>query len=206
VRRAFIAFAASVSLLTVFAAKPACGQADGKWHHFGQPETTNAPQRANGGDPIQQNGGGNLRGLAGLPPKWVEQIRDMPPEQQERFLENSRQFQNLPPQRQQQIRQNLKKWNDLSPEQKQALREREQVLDNMTPQQRQYLRNTLLPEWQAMPMDRRQVIKRHLGILSQMSPKTQGEMLNDPKFMRGLSPDEQTMLRNLNSLRNPPPQ
>ena len=30
--------------------------------------------------------------------------------------------------------------------------------------------------------------------------------LNDPKFTQGLSPDEQSMLRDLNSLRNPPPQ
>lgn len=204
-RGGFLALAAFVLLSLGTAAGPTRAQ-DAQWHHFGEAESTNAPQRAAPGDPVKPNGGGNLRGLAGLPPKWVERIRDMPPEQQERFLENSRQFQNLPPQRQQQIRQNLQKWNNLSPEQKQALREREKLLEQMTPEQRQYVRNTLLPQWQAMPPDRRQVIKHHLQMLSQMNPKTQEEVLNDPKFMRGLSPDEQTMLRGLNSLRNPPPQ
>lgn len=203
-RRGLIALAASVVLVAGMA-ESAKAQ-DGKWHHFGEPQAANAPQRANGGDPVKPDGGGNLRGLAGLPPQWVEKLRNMPPDQQQRFLENSRQFQNLPPQRQQQIRQNLQKWNSLSPQQKEALRQREEVLKNMTPEQRQYLRNTLLPQWQALPPDRRQVINRHLAMLSRLSPETQEAALNDPKFMQGLSPDEQTMLRNLNSLRNPPTQ
>jgi hypothetical protein len=207
VRSGIIAVAACVMSLMVFAAQPARAQ-DGQWHHFTQPRATNVARQVKDGDPVQPqpNGGGSVRSLDGLPPRWVERLRDMPPEQQERFLDNNRQFQNLPPQRQQQIRQNLEKWNNLTPEQKQALREREKVLENLSPEQRQYIRNTLLPEWQAMPMDRRQVIKRHLAMLSQMSPATQEAALNDAKFMRGLSPDEQTMLRSLNSLRNPPAQ
>lgn len=156
------------------------------------------------------NGGGgakgqpNLRALEGLPPKWVERVRDMPPEQQQQFLANNQAFRNLPPQRQQQIRQNLEKWNQLSPEQKQAAREREAALERMTPEQREYVRSTLLPKWQSMPQERRQAINRHLAMLRNMSPATQQAALNDPRFMQGLSPDEQAMLRDLNSLRNPP--
>jgi Protein of unknown function (DUF3106) len=207
VRKGLIALAAPVLSMTVFAAQPA-GAQDGPWHHFTQPRATNVAQRVRDSEPVQPqpNGGGGVRSLDGLPPRWVERLRDMPPEQQERFLDNNRQFQNLPPQRQQQIRQNLEKWNNLTPEQKQALRDREKVLESLSPEQRQYIRNTLLPQWQAMPIERRQVIKRHLAMLSQMSPTTQEAMLNDPKFLRGLSPDEQVMLRSLNSLRNPPPQ
>jgi Protein of unknown function (DUF3106) len=207
VRKGLIALAASLLLLTVFRAQPACAQ-DGQWHHFAQPRATSVARQVREGEPVrpQPNGGGSVRSLDGLPPKWVERLRDMPPAQQERFLDNNRQFQNLPPQRQQQIRQNLGKWNNLTPEQKQALRDREKVLESLSPEQRQYVRNTLLPQWQAMPMERRQVIKRHLAMLSQMSPATQEAALNDPKFLRGLSPDEQVMLRSLNSLRNPPPQ
>jgi hypothetical protein len=76
----------------------------------------------------------------------------------------------------------------------------------MTPEQRQYVRNTLLPKWQAMPPERRQAINRHLAMLRNMSPATQEAALNDPRFTEGLSPDEQSMLRELNSLRNPPAQ
>jgi hypothetical protein len=147
----------------------------------------------------------NARAMAGLPPKWVEKLRDMPPEEQQKFLANSEQFKRLPPERQEQIRRNLERWNNLTPEQKEQAHAAEQAFERMTPEQRQYVRNTLLPKWQAMPVPRRQVIRRHLGMLGQMSPATQRAALNDPKFMQGLSPDEQSMLRELNSLRSPAP-
>jgi Protein of unknown function (DUF3106) len=159
----------------------------------------------------EQGGGGggkgqpHVRGIEGLPPVWVQRLRQMPPDEQERFLENNAKFRQLPPERQAQIRQNLDRWNKLTPEQKQDAISREQVLERMTPEQRQYVRNTLLPKWQAMPQDRRQVINRHLAMLRNMSPATQQAALNDPRFVEGLSPDEQSMLRDLNSLRNPPP-
>ncbi len=147
----------------------------------------------------------NERAMEGLPPRWVERVRDMTPEQQQQFLENNEQFKRLPPARQQQILQNLDKWNHLTPEQKTEAINREHVLEQMTPEQRDYVRNTLLPKWQAMPLERRQVINRHLGMLRNMSPATQQAALNDPKFLEGLNPDEQSMLRELNSLRNPSP-
>lgn len=160
-----------------------------------------AQRRANGA------GKPNVRAMEGLPPKWVEKLQDMPPAQQERFLENNQRFRSLPPQRQAQIRENLLRWDSLTPEQRQAARSAEQALERMSPEQRAFVRNTLLPEWQALPMARRQAIRRHLAILGRLSPATQQAALNDPKFMEGLSPDEQDMLRSLNSLRNPnPPQ
>jgi hypothetical protein len=145
----------------------------------------------------------NERAMEGLPPKWVDRVRDMPPDQQRQFLENTAQFQKLPPERQQQVLQNLDKWNRLSPEEKDAVREREQLLENLPPERREYVRNVLLPKWQALPQPRRQAINRHLAMLGKMSPATQEAALNDPRFVGGLSPDEQGMLRDLNSLRNP---
>jgi len=73
----------------------------------------------------------------------------------------------------------------------------------MTPEQRQYLRNTLLPKWQEMPQERRQAINGRLRILQTMGSVAQQAALADPKFTQGLSPDEQSMLRDLNSFRNP---
>src|SRR5271170_3106475 len=35
------------------------------------------------------------RAMEGLPPVWVQRLRDMPPEQQQRFLENNEQFNRL---------------------------------------------------------------------------------------------------------------
>ena len=146
----------------------------------------------------------NLRTMDGLPPKWVENMRDMSPDEQEKFMQNDARFRNLPPERQGQIRQNLQKWNGLTPQQQQQLKDREAALERMTPGQRQYFTSTVLPRWQAMPQDRRQVINRHLAMLGQMSPETQQAAMDDPKFTQGMSEDEQQMLRDLNSMRNPP--
>jgi hypothetical protein len=198
-----------IPLFAGLAARSASAQ-DGQrlkaWQARKAASLENAAQRDDANKPGGERGQPNMRGMAGLPPKWVEKLRDMPPEQQQRFMENNEQFQSLPPMRQQQIRANLQKWNNLSPEQKQQARNAEVALERMTPEQRQNVRRTLLPKWQAMPQERRQVISRHLGMLREMSPGTQQAALNDPRFMQGLSPDEQSMLRELNSLRNPPTQ
>lgn len=149
----------------------------------------------------------NLRNMAGLPPKWVENMRNMTPQEQQRFMQNDARFNNLPPQRQEQIRKNLENWNKLTPEQQQEDRRREAALERMTPEQRQYFLNVVGPKYQTLPPERKQLVNRHLNVLGHMSPETQQAALNDPKFMQDLSPDEQDVVRNLNSLRNaePPP-
>ncbi len=200
-------------LLAGFAAKPASAQGgpfwrarQGRLQSVAQKEKVNPP-RKNPPPPksnmVAPKAAPNARALDGLPPKWVENVREMPPEEQERFMQNNERFKSLSPERQQQIRQNLQKWNNLTPEQQTALRQREAVLEQMTPEQRQYFNKTVAPKWQAMAPDRRQAINRHLAMLSKMGPETQQAALNDPRFMQGLSPDEQSMLRDLNSLRNP---
>lgn len=196
-RLRLLAIAPAGLLLVGLAVRPVAAQYGGRWR-----ARAAAQRRANGmGRP--NAGRPSVRSMESLPPKWVEKLQDMPPAEQERFLRNNERFRNLPPRRQEQIRRNLQRWNSLTPEQKQAARGAEEALERMTPEQREYVRNTLLPEWQALPMDRRQVIRRHLAILGRMSPSTQQAALNDPKFMQGLSSNEQDMLRSLNSLRNP---
>ncbi len=196
-RRKLLAIAPALLLLWGLTAQPASAQYGASWRARPVAQRqANGMRRPNAGKP-------NMRSMEGLPSKWVEKLQDMPPAEQQRFLQNNQRFRNLPPQRQQQIRRNLRRWDNLSPEQKQAARSAEEALERMSPQQRAYVRNTLLPKWQALPMARRQAIRRHLAILNKMSPSTQQAALNDPRFMQGLSPDEQDMLRSLNSLRNP---
>ncbi len=207
-RRRFAQFVLLIGLLMGLWAQSASAQ-DGErmreWQARQEARREAAAERhANGGGGAKSQP--NERAMEGLPPKWVERVRDMPPEQQQQFLENNAQFRQLPAARQQQILQNLDKWNHLTPEQKEQARSGEEAFERMSPEQRDYVRNTLLPKWQALPQPRRQAINQHLAMLRNMSPSTQEAALNDPKFTQGLSPDEQSMLRDLNSLRNPPEQ
>jgi len=140
-----------------------------------------------------------------LPAGAEQRLRDMSPQEQERFLQNNQRFQSLPPERQAQIRRNLQKWNNLSPAEKDRLSHAGDRWEQMTPQQRDLYQNHILPKWQQMSPDRRQLINGRLHTLQAMPPAAQERALNDPRFMQGLSPDEQGVLRNLVSLRNPNP-
>jgi hypothetical protein len=140
-----------------------------------------------------------------LPPRWVERLQQMSPEEQEKFLSNNARFRSLPPEQQAQIRQRLQVWNNLSPAQRQTLLERERVLAEMTPEQRRYVRDTLLPEWRNLPPARRQVVLGKLRDLRGLSDSERDAKLNDESFTNELSPDERQMLRDLSNLRVGPP-
>ena len=141
-----------------------------------------------------------------LPPVMQQRLRDMSPQEQERFLQNNQRFQSLPPERQAQIRRNLERWNNLSPAEKDRLSHAEQSWERMTPEQRQLYQSQILPKWEQMSPDRRQLINGRLHTLQGMTPAQRDAALNDARFMQGLTPDEQGVLRNLNSLRGPRPQ
>jgi hypothetical protein len=144
---------------------------------------------------------GGERRMMGLPPKWVERLQDMTPEQQDRFMRNNERFNSLPPEQQAQIRRRLQVWNNLTPDQQEEIRERQQVWEQMTPEQQSYVRSVLLPRWQLLPPQRKAVILQHLRALRNLSDPDREARLNDPAFNQGLSPDEQRMLSDLAHLR-----
>jgi hypothetical protein len=141
------------------------------------------------------------RRMLAMPPAWVERLRQMTPQQQERFMNNNERFRELPPERQAQVRQQLQRWNRLSPEQRQTLLDRQQVWDRLTPQQQGYVRDTLLPQWQATPPVRRQAVLGKLRQLRGLGDTQRTAKLNDDAFLGGLNPQDRQMLRDLSNLR-----
>ena len=127
---------ALVLAATLSAGAPAYARRDGQ----------QARPRANANNPKP----GERRMLA-MPPAWVDRLRQMTPQQQERFFNNNERFRELAPARQAQIRQQMQQWNRLTPDQRQTLLNRQQVWDRLTPQQQGYVRDTLLPQWQSTP-------------------------------------------------------
>ena len=149
-------------------------------------------------------GQGDGRALVGVPPKWVARLREMSPEEQERFLRNNARFRSLPPERQAQIRANLQRWNSLTPQQRNAIRDRERLWERLTPEQREYVRTQLLPKWQTLPPQRKEIVQERLRDLRGLSEADRQSKLTDENFLRGLDPDEREILRGLSNLRIPP--
>ena len=141
------------------------------------------------------------RAMAGMPPRWMERLREMPPEEQERFMSNNERFQQLPLERQAQIRKRLQQWNSLTSEQRTEVRKREEVWRQMSPEQQRHVREDLLPKWQQLPPERRQAILRRLSALRNLSESERVAKLNDSAFLQGLNPEDRGTLRELAGLR-----
>lgn len=146
-----------------------------------------------------------VRGALGLPPKWVEQLQQMSPEEREHFMRNNARFQSLPPQRQEQIRRTLQRWDQMTPQQRDAMWHRLQIFNRLTPEERQEVVNDIGPRWKALPQDRKSLLTGRMHVLAGMTPDERQKELQDPQFMRGLSDNEQDLLRKLTNLRLGPP-
>jgi hypothetical protein len=196
-RRSSFTFAIALGLLLSLAGQSARAQ---------HPLARARERRAEAAQKKENQGKPNERTLAGLPPKWVANLRDMPPEEQERFMQNNERFRSLPPARQEQIRRNLQKWNSLPPEQQNRIRATERMLEQATPEQREQFQNDIVPKLAEMEPERRQRVLNHWRRLQGMTPAEQQAALHNPQFMGNLSPDEQSIVRDLNSLGNPAPE
>ncbi|HVM92371.1 MAG TPA: DUF3106 domain-containing protein, partial [Terriglobales bacterium] len=94
-------------------------------------------------------------------------------------------------------RQQFNQWDRMTPQQQSDLRSKERTWREMTPEQREHIKNDVLPKWRQLPWDRQQVLKQKLGVLQNMPESARNQRLNDPNFMRGLSDDERSVLKDL---------
>src|SRR5262249_35672642 len=160
-------------------------------NNFNSRPHENAP--ANRFSPTQQLG-------VGAPRPFVDQMRDLTPQQRDRVLQNSRAFQNLAPEQQNKIRQQFNQWDKMSPQQRMDLQEKEHTWRNLRPEQRDYIKNDVLPKWRQMPWERQQVIQQKLGVLQNMPESARNRRLSDPNFTRGMSEEDKQTLHDLSHL------
>lgn len=133
------------------------------------------------------------------PPNFFRNLRDLPPREQDRILQNDAQFHKLPPARQEQIRQNLRRWNSLSPQQKQVLRQREEIVRSLSPAQRQEVRN-IFPQYRRLAPQQRQQVMGAFRRMRAMSPEQRQRFLASPHFRQHFTPQQRHVLHGLNQL------
>lgn len=136
----------------------------------------------------------------GAPRPWVDQMRELSPQQRDRVLQNSKAFQNLSPDKQSRIRQQFNQWDRMSPMQQTDLRQKENTWRSLTPEQRDHIKNDVLPRWRQMPWDRQQMMKQKLSVLQNMPESARNQRLNDPNFTRGMSDEEKSTLQDLSHM------
>lgn len=156
---------------------------------------TNAPHAQ-----VQKpNKGGQRPGKLG---DWLRAHKDLPPDQQEKALENDPAFKNLPPQRQAELKERLQKFNGLPPDKRDRALARMEYWDKLSPDQRKQVRDAN-QQIQTLPVERRVMVHKALRHLRQMSPDERQQEFQSERFKSTFSDQEQTILKNL-AVINPP--
>jgi hypothetical protein len=133
---------------------------------------------------------------------WFNAHKNLPPDQQEKLLENDPNFKKLPPERQAALKERLRKFNNLSPEQQERVRQRMDWLASLKPEQRQQLREAN-HELQGLPQNRQVMVHTALRHLRQMGPQERAQVMNSDRFKSTFSDQERGILTKLSAI-NPP--
>ena len=127
---------------------------------------------------------------------WLNEHKDLPPDQQEKLLENDPNFKKLSPERQAELKERLRKFNNLSPEQQQRVRQRMQFMASLTSDQRQQVRDAN-QQLQGLPQDRQVMVHKALRHLRQMDPQQREQEMNSERFKGIFSDKERGILGKL---------
>ncbi|HEY6306164.1 MAG TPA: DUF3106 domain-containing protein [Candidatus Angelobacter sp.] len=187
VKRFGITLVSGLLSFSVLAQKPA--------EHFHPPAQGNQPKNAN-----PQNKGGQQPG-----PKmgeWLNAHKNLPPDQQQKLLENDPSFKRLSPQRQAEIKERLHKFNSLPPQQQDRILNRMQFMASLSPEQRQQIRKSN-ETLQTLPQDRQVMVHKALRHLRQMNPQEREQVMNSERFKSTFSEQEQGILKELSAISPP---
>ena len=130
--------------------------------------------------------------------QWLNQHREMPPDQQRRALENDPAFRHLPRDRQQEYEQRLQRFNSMPPDRQQQVLRRMETWEHLTPQQKQEFRG-VRSEFNSLPPDRRQAVRNAIESLRAMPPDVRQREIESGRF-RQFSPQERQILNGASRL------
>lgn len=133
---------------------------------------------------------------------WLQNHKNLSPDQQEKLLENDPNFKRLPPERQAELKERLRRFNSLTPEQRERALNRMQWMASLTQEQRQDIREAN-QKLQGLPQERQMMVHKALRHLRQMDPQERQQVLASDRFKSTFSEQEQGILKQL-SVINPP--
>jgi hypothetical protein len=148
------------------------------------------PARSN---PQAQGANGAPRGehLA----EWMDQHRNLSPDQQQQALGREPGFNQLPAQTQQRMRDRLSQLNAMNPEQRQRILNYNERMEHLSVDQRTDVRNSL-SQLGALPTDQRRQVAQGFRQLRALPPDQRAAALNSPQYQY-MSPAQRSTLNNL---------
>ncbi len=127
---------------------------------------------------------------------WLNQHRNLPPQEQERLLRSDPSFNRLPAQDQQRLVQRLHQVNQMPEEQRQRTLARAEMIEHLSPQERMQI-NLSARRWAAMPADRQALMKGAFRDLRAVPVDQRQMVLNSSRYQGVFSPDERGILSDM---------
>lgn len=159
------------------------------------------------GNPPADNRAQNPRGQPPSRPhlaEWLQQHRNMSPQQQERALRNEPGFNRLPQPQQQKLLGRLRQLDAMPPVRRERTLQRMEALERLSPQQREQVRSAMQEAVQLSPQ-RKGPMHRAFRDLSQMPTQQREAVLDSAQFKAQFSDRERQMLKTLLSVQPYPP-
>lgn len=142
---------------------------------------------------------------AGHAGDWLRRYKDLPPDEQEKALQNDPAFQKLPPQRQQILRQRLQRFSTLAPEKQLQVLNRMETWEHLTPEQKEQARQ-IHQQMQQLPPGRQQMVRTAVRDLRAMPPEQREQVINSDRFKGMFSEQERGIMREVTRLPLAPPE
>jgi hypothetical protein len=130
---------------------------------------------------------------------WLRNTMQLPPQEQQRRLEQDQHFRQLPEQRQEQLRNRLQTFSSMPPQRQQRVLNRMEMIEHLRPeQQRQAI--VLFGQFRSMDPQRKEMMRGTLRQMRTMPPDAREQMLRSPDTQARYSPQEIQMLRGFNDI------
>ena len=131
--------------------------------------------------------------------QWLRRYKGLPPDQQQKALDNDPQFRSLPPMRQQILRERLQRFSSLPPRMQDRILQRMETWEHLTPAQKQQARQ-LYSQLKDLPPERRQKVRTAIRDLSVMPPEQRQQIIESDRFKSEFSPQERGLLSSASQL------
>jgi hypothetical protein len=136
---------------------------------------------------------------------WLRRYKDLPPEEQERALQNDPAFRRLPPGQQQRLRQRLQHFSSLPPDEQLRMLNRMETWEHLTREQKQQARQIFFA-MRELPPARRYQVRQAIRELRAMPPDQREREIDSEQYRSRFTDHEREMIRGITRLPLAPPE